>query len=135
MEQSAASVEEFFASVPDEGRRADARELAKLMSDVTGEPAAMWGSGIVGFGSYHYVYDSGHSGAAPLVGFAPRKQHLVVYLVGGFEDRYGNALERLGPHKAGKGCLYLKRLSGVDVGVLRELVERTARVHRGAGGP
>ncbi|MEU1842417.1 DUF1801 domain-containing protein [Micromonospora sediminicola] len=67
----------------------------------------------------------------PLVGFSPRKQQLVVYLVGGFEERYPSVLARLGPHKTGKGCLYLKRLDDVDESALRELVDRTVRVHRG----
>lgn len=92
----------------------------------------MWGTSIVGFGTYRYRYDSGHEGTAPLVGFAPRRANLVVYLVGGVEDRYPKLLQRLGPHRVGKGCLYLKRLDVVDHEVLRTLVERTVRVHRGA---
>ncbi|MET8348709.1 MULTISPECIES: DUF1801 domain-containing protein [unclassified Micromonospora] len=125
------SVDDFLAAVPDERRRADAGRLRALMGEVTGEPAVLWGPSIVGFGSYHYTYDSGRTGDAPLVGFSPRKQHLVVYLVGGFEDRYGPILERLGPHRTGKGCLYLKRLDTVDESALRELIDRTARVHQG----
>jgi len=125
-----AGVEPFLAAVADEGRRADARRLCALMEDVTGEPPAMWGAGIVGFGSHHYRYASGREGDAPLVAFAPRKAQLVVYLVGGFEDRYPRVLARLGPHKTGKACLYLKRLADVDEAALRELVERTVRVPR-----
>jgi hypothetical protein len=125
-------VHAFIASVPDEGRREDARALCVLLADWTGETAVMWGSGIVGFGAYRYRYESGHEGTAALVGFAPRKAHLVLYLVGGFVDRYPTLLARLGPHTTGKGCLYLKRLGDVDPEVLRELVERTVRVHRGA---
>ena len=87
---------------------------------------------IVGFGRYDYRYDSGHEGTAPLVGFSPRKAALVVYLVGGADERYPKLLEKLGPHKLGKGCLYLKRLDDVDQDVLRALVDRTVRVHRGA---
>jgi hypothetical protein len=124
--------EAFIAAVPDEARRADARTLAGLLADWTGEPAVMWGTSIVGFGSYRYRYESGHEGTAALVGFSPRKANLVLYLVGGVEDRYPKLLDRLGPHKTGKGCLYLKRLEDVDREVLRELVERTVRVHRGA---
>ena len=101
------------------------------MAEVTGEPAQMWGASIVGFGTYHYRYDSGHEGDAPLVGFSPRKTQLVIYLVGGYEERYQAALARLGPHKTGKGCLYLKRLADVDRDALRELIDRTVRVHRG----
>jgi hypothetical protein len=92
----------------------------------------MWGSSIVGFGSYHYRYDSGHEGTAALVGFAPRKANLVLYLAAGLAERHPQLLERLGPHKTGKGCLYLKRLGDVDRDALRGLVERTVRVHRGA---
>lgn len=124
--------EAFIAAVPDEARREDARTLCRLLADWTGEPPAMWGTSIVGFGSYRYRYESGHEGTAALVGFSPRKANLVLYLVGGVEDRYPKLLERLGPHKRGKGCLYLKRLDDVDRDVLRELVERTVRVHRGA---
>ena len=92
----------------------------------------MWGPSIVGFGNYRYRYESGREGTAALVGFSPRKANLVLYLVGGVTDRYPKLLERLGPHKAGKGCVYLKRLDDVNLEVLQELVERTLRVHRGA---
>lgn len=126
------SVEEFIAAVPDERRRADARTLCGLLTEWTGEPAAMWGSSIVGFGTYRYRYDSGHEGTAPLVGFAPRKAAVVVYLVAGVEERYPELLQRLGPHKVGTGCLYVKRLDDVDREALRALVDRTVRVHRGA---
>jgi hypothetical protein len=117
--------------VPDDARREDARALCALMADWTGESPRVWGTGIVGFGSYDYKYASGHEGTAPLVAFAPRKTSLVVYLVGGIEERYPKLLEQLGPHKTGKGCLYLKRLEQVDRVVLRKLVERTVRAHRG----
>jgi hypothetical protein len=91
----------------------------------------MWGPTIIGFGSYHYRYDSGRSGDAPKAAFSPRRSNLVVYLVDRFEDRYPKLLERLGPHSTGRCCLYMKRLVDVDLGVLRQLVERSARV---AGG-
>lgn len=89
------------------------------------------GPSIVGFGSYRYTYESGRTGDWPLAGFSPRKQQLVVYLVGGFEERHAPVLARLGPHKTGKGCLYLKRLDDVDETSLRELIDRTVRVHKG----
>jgi hypothetical protein len=126
------SAEDFIAAVADDARREDAQRLCGLLAAWTGEPPVLWGSSIVGFGRYEYRYDSGHEGTAPLVGFAPRKGNLVVYLVGGAQDRYPELLERLGPHKTGKGCLYLKRLGDVDLEVLRVLVDRTVRVHRGA---
>jgi hypothetical protein len=126
-----ASVDDFLAAVPDERRRADAQRLCAILREVTGAPAVMWGQSIVGFGSYRYTYESGRTGDWPLVGFSPRKQHLVVYLVGGFEERHASVLARLGRHKTGKGCLYLKRLDDVDEGALRELIDRSVRVHKG----
>ncbi|MEV4459376.1 DUF1801 domain-containing protein [Microbispora sp. NPDC049633] len=125
-------VGDFLAAVPDEGRRADAERLCGILREVTGEPPVMWGPSIVGFGRYRYRYESGHTGEAPLVGFSPRKQHLVVYLTGGFEESCATVLARLGPYRAGKGCLYLKRLGDVDESVLRELLDHTARAHKEA---
>ncbi|GGN91706.1 hypothetical protein GCM10010112_78130 [Actinoplanes lobatus] len=101
------------------------------MREVTGEEPVMWGPSIIGFGRYHYRYDSGHEGDSALACFSPRKQHLVVYLIGGFADRHASMLARLGRHKIGKGCLYLRSLDDVDLAVLRELVERSVRVRRG----
>ena len=112
-------------------RRRDAETLVELMSRVTGEPPRIAYRGIIGFGTYHYRYASGHEGDAPLAGFSPRSQHLVIYLASEFGDRYQAVLARLGPHKAGKGCLYLKRLGDVDHDALRELIDRSVRVHRG----
>jgi hypothetical protein len=131
MVPTAADVDAFLEAVPDENRRADAYALLELMRSVTGESPMMWGPSIVGFGSYHYRYESSRTGDAPLAGFSPRKANLVVYLVGGFEHRYPKLLEQLGPHKTGKACLYLKRLGNVDLDVLRQLVERSMRVGRG----
>jgi hypothetical protein len=126
------SPEAFIAAVADGARREDAQKLCRLMAEWTGESPVMWGASIVGFGRFDYRYDSGREGTAPLVGFSPRKANLVLYLAAGVQDRDPELLEQLGPHKRGKGCLYLKRLDGVDREVLRELVERTVRVHRGA---
>jgi hypothetical protein len=126
------SVDAFIAAVPSAARRKDAQSLCRLLAKWTGEPPVMWGARIVGFGRYHYRYDSGHEGTAALVGFSPRKANLVLYLVGGVEERYPKLLEQLGPHKVGKGCLYLKSLDDVDRAALHALVERTVRVHRGA---
>ena len=131
MRPTEASVAEFVARVPDDQRRADARRLCAMMQEITGEPPAMWGTGIIGFGLYHYRYASGHEGDSALASFAPRSQHLVIYLVGEFEDRYQSVLARLGPHKTGKGCLYLRRLDDVDQGALRELIDRSVRVRKG----
>jgi hypothetical protein len=119
------AVEAFVASVADERRRRDARLLLDLMGRATGQPAAMWGSGIVGFGSHHYVYESGREGDTMVVGFSPRKAATTIYLTQGFEG-HEELLERLGPHSTGKACLYLKRIDEVvDLSVLEELVRRS----------
>ena len=119
-------VEAFLAAIPDERRRADARAVCTLMSELSGEPPVIWGTTMVGFGSYAYTYASGHSGESFAVGFAPRKQALTLYLMDGFaETGAGGLLARLGPHKTGKTCLYLKRLDDVDKDVLRELISRS----------
>ena len=131
MVPTTADVDGIIDAISNETRRSDARVLCELMTSVTGEAPVMWGSSIVGFGSYRYRYASGRSGDAPVAAFSPRKTNLVVYLVGGFEDRYPKLLERLGPHTTGKTCLYLKRLAEVDLHVLRQLVERSVWVARG----
>jgi hypothetical protein len=131
MRRTGASVEEFLARVPDGQRREDARRLCAMMGEITGEPPAMWGSGIIGFGTYHYRYTSGHQGDSALASFSPRSQHMAIYLVGEFESRYQSVLARLGSHKTGKGCLYLKRLDDVDQDALRELIDRSVRVRKG----
>jgi hypothetical protein len=102
-----------------------------VVSFLGDEPAMLWGSSIVGFGSYDYRYESGHEGTSALAGFAPRKPHLVIYLVGGSEDKHAKLMADLGPHKTGKGCLYVKRLADVDPEVLRDLIDRSVRVRRG----
>ena len=116
----------YLQSVNHDGRREDAFRLLDMMQRVTGERAVMWGPTIVGFGAYHYVYESGREGDSFLTGFAPRKANMVVYVMPGFED-YGSELARLGKHRTGSSCLYLGRLSGVDEGVLESLVERSVR--------
>jgi hypothetical protein len=128
---TATDVEQFLAAIPDPGRRADARALTAMLSELTGEEPVIWGSSIVGFGTYRYRYPSGHEGVSALASFAARKGNLVIYLIGGFEERHHRLLEKLGPHKTGKGCLYFKRLDDVDLDVLRELIKRSIQVHRG----
>src|SRR4051795_1593898 len=131
MVPTTADVDAFIDAVPNQHRRSGARELCELMRSVTGEPPVMWGPSIVGFGSYHYRYESGRTGDAPLAAFSPRKANLVVYLVGGFEDHDARLLEQLGPRTTGKACLYLKRLDDVDLDALRQLIERSMQVARG----
>jgi Domain of unknown function (DU1801) len=116
-----ASVAEFLDRVDNAVRREDAQAVLALMTEVTGERPAMWGSSIVGFGSYEYHYGSGRRGVWATVGFSPRKQSLVIYIAEGL-GAHADLLGRLGRHSTGKGCLYLPRLSDVDLEVLRELV-------------
>jgi len=120
-QRTEASVAEFLDNVADPRRRADAIAVSALIAEETGAEPEMWGSSIVGFGSYHYEYASGQRGDWPAVGLSPRKASLTVYLSAGFDDA-ADLLSRLGPHSLGKSCLYLKRLSDVDESVLRELV-------------
>src|SRR5699024_7691578 len=114
---------EFIATVDHAVRRADAERMLTIMVEVTGDEPVMWGPSIIGFSSYHYVYASGREGDAPAAGFSPRKAHLVVYLVGGIEERYPEQLAQLGPYKVGKACLYLKKFDDVDENVLRYLIK------------
>jgi Domain of unknown function (DU1801) len=116
-----ADVAAFVAGVADAGQRADAEALVEMMARVSGHPPKMWGSSIVGFGQYHYRYDSGREGDLCRIGFSPRKGQTVVYVVDGF-PAYADLLARLGKHKTGVSCLYVKRLAGIDADVLEELV-------------
>lgn len=124
--KSPASVDEFLALVEGADRRADAQAVCDLMREVTGAEPAMWGSSIVGFGQYHYVYASGREGDWPAVAFSPRKAALTLYLSEGFDD-HRDLMARLGKHTTSKACLYLKRLSDVDQEALKELVEQSFR--------
>jgi len=117
--------DQFIAAIQDEQKRADARTLREMMGEITGEPAVMWGTSIVGFGTYHYRYASGHEGDTCLIGFSPRKQNLTIYFWNGV-DAHNATLAELGKHSVGKGCLYIKRLSDVDPAVLRRLIEEAA---------
>ncbi|HUF66942.1 MAG TPA: DUF1801 domain-containing protein [Gemmatimonadaceae bacterium] len=115
------SVPAFLASIADESRRRDCEAIAALMQEVTGAEPVMWGASIVGFGRYHYQYESGREGDWMLVGFSPRKKDITLYLMAGFE-RFPELMQKLGKPKTGKSCLYLKKLDDVDRDALRELV-------------
>ncbi|MDA1009947.1 MAG: DUF1801 domain-containing protein [Chloroflexi bacterium] len=117
------SVDAFLDGVEHPMRRADGKAVHAMMERVTGEPAVMWGPSIVGFGSYHYRYASGHEGDMCRVGFSPRSANLVLY-VGGFPE-YEALLAKLGKHKRSKACLYLNKLADVDPAVLEEIALRT----------
>jgi hypothetical protein len=118
------SVESFLNEVSDEKVRDDCYALMNLMSKATGFPPKMWGPSIVGFGNYHYRYDSGHEGDACLTGFSPRKQNITVYVMPGF-NQHADLLEKLGKHKAGKGCLYIQKLEDINTTVLESLIKQS----------
>lgn len=117
---TAVSVEEFIEAVTDEGQRTDAYKIVDMMERLTGHPPKMWGPSIVGFGQYHYKYESGHEGDMARIGFSPRKGQTVLYITDGY-DKYAELMVRLGKHKTGKSCLYIKRLSDIDEAVLEQL--------------
>lgn len=118
------SVDAFIDSVADANLRTDAEKIRAMMEQLSGQPATMWGSSIIGFGSYHYKYDSGREGDMCRIGFSPRKGQTVLYLIDGFEGQ-SDLMARLGKHKTGKSCLYIKRLSDIDEAVLEELCVRS----------
>ncbi len=121
MERTGASVEEFVSRVTPARRQEDARTLIAMMRQITGLDPEMWTGNIIGFGDYHLHYESGREGDCGALGFAPRKASLVVYLVDGV-GHYRDHLTRLGPHKAGVGCLYLTSLGKIDMEVLRDIL-------------
>ena len=118
------SVETYLNSVEPQQKREDCTAILKLMQEVTGEAPQMWGDSIVGFGSYHYKYESGREGNMLQIGFSPRKQAMTLYIMPGF-DRYEKLLSKLGKYKIGKSCLYIKKEEDIDMKVLKELVEKS----------
>ncbi|MDO6654324.1 DUF1801 domain-containing protein [Anaerobacillus sp. 1_MG-2023] len=118
------SVIEFIESVDHPKKREDGYRLLDLFTETTGYEAKMWGPSIIGFGSYHYKYATGHEGDAPLVGFSPRKAKISLYLAQGEPERE-EALERLGKHTTGKACVYVNKLADIDLGVLKELIDQS----------
>ena len=124
-----ASVAAYIHRLPDERTRADCNVLVALMEKVTGEKAVMWGPSIIGFGTYRLSYADGSEADWPIAGFSPRKTELTIYLGGGC-DRYADLMKKLGKHRTGKVCLYIKRLADVDMKVLKELVVASLRYMR-----
>ena len=122
--KTGASVEEFLASVENKRRREDGLTLLEMMREITGLEAEMWGPSIIGFGDYHYKYESGREGDMCLIGFSPRKQSLSLYIMAGSE-RFDDLLSRLGKHRKGASCLYVNKLADVDMNVLRDLVRES----------
>lgn len=121
-----ASVEDFLNTVNDEQARKDCFEILKMMKQATKAEPKMWGTSIVGFGTYHYKGASGREGDWMLTGFSPRKQNLTLYIMAGFE-RYNQLLKKLGKHSTGKSCLYIKKLADVDKKVLKELIAESVK--------
>lgn len=121
--KNSASVTAFLNAIEDEQKRSDCKELLKIFATVTGEKPAMWGTSIIGFGSYHYKSErSAQEGDWPLTGFSPRKANITLYMMNGYSDAQ-NLLKKIGKHKASAGsCLYIKRLSDIDIEVLKELI-------------
>lgn len=120
-------VGDFLSRIENPTRRADARQVARMMRRITGKRAKMWGSSIVGYGKYSYEYSSGHKGDWMLAGFSPRKQNLAIYIMSGFEP-FPALLEKLGKHKTGKSCLYINKLDDVDERVLEQLVAESVEL-------
>ena len=121
-----ASVKEFLNQIPEKERREDSFAIAKMMEEVTGAKPKMWGPSIIGFGSYHYKYDSGHEGDGPVTGFSPRKNALTLYILMGFE-KHRDLMEQLGKHKTSKSCLYIKRLSDIHQPTLKKLIKASIK--------
>jgi hypothetical protein len=122
--QTKASVEKFINSVSDKKRREECNTILKLMKHITKSEPKMWGGSMVGFGSYHYKYESGREGDWFITGFSPRKQNLTLYVMAGFEG-YAELMKKLGKHKTGKSCLYVKRLEDIDMNLLKELLSKS----------
>ncbi|MGD9900549.1 MAG: DUF1801 domain-containing protein [Calditrichaceae bacterium] len=125
------SVKEFLDRVEDTRKREDSYKILDLMKKVTGDEPVMWGDSLIGFGSYHYKYESGREGDWFLTGFSPRKQNLTLYIMSGF-SKYDELMQQLGKYKTGKACLYIKTLDDVNMDVLKELVTLSAKYISGA---
>ena len=121
-----ASVEKFINSVKDDQQREDSFKILKLMKQITKAEPKMWGTSIIGFGNYHYKYASGREGDWFITGFSPRKQSITLYIMADI-NKYKRLLSKLGKHKSGKGCLYIKKLDGVNVKVLKELITTSVK--------
>lgn len=114
-------VEDYLNAITHEQRAKDCREIHRIMQEVTGAPGTMWGTSIIGYGSYHYKYESGREGDWMLVGFSNRKQSISLYIMSGFKN-YEDLLSRLGKYKTGKSCLYINKLEDIDVDILQEMI-------------
>ena len=127
--ETESSVADFLNGVADETKRNDSFKIVELIEQQTGLPAKMWGPAIVGFGSYHYKYESGREGDAPVVGFSPRANAITLYIATGFAQRE-ELLAKFGKHTTGKGCVYIKKLTDVDTEVLKTMVDESVKYMR-----
>jgi len=123
---TSASVDKFLQSVKDEKKRADCYKIIGLMKNITKQEPKMWGTAIVGFGTYHYKYATGREGDMPLVGFSPRKQALTLYILAGFK-KHPELMKKLGKFKTGTACLYIKSFDDIDIKVLNELITESVK--------
>ena len=123
LQETTGNVSKFVEEIEDEKKRQDAYLLIQLFSEETGYEPKLWGANIIGFGRYHYKYASGHEGDAAPIGFSPRKAQISIYLSQPEDEIREEKLSRLGKHKMGKGCLYIKKISDIDPAVLKELVQ------------
>jgi hypothetical protein len=126
--ETANSVSGFIKGVPDRQRQKDALAVIKIMKEQSGFEPKMWGPAIVGFGSYHYKYESGHEGDAPLVGFSPRKAEFVLYIPN-FETKE-ELLKKFGKHKTGKACVYVKKLEDIDIEILKKMITNSIKFYQ-----
>lgn len=133
-QRNRASVEGFLSAIKDPGVQDDSRKLVEIMQKATGAKPEMWGTRIVGFGTYHYKYETGREGDWMLIGFAPRKTDLTLYIVAGF-SAYEELMAKLGKHSRGKSCLYIKRLSDVHMPTLRRLIQSSVNHLKRGGKP
>lgn len=124
--ENEASVADFISNVADETKRNDSFKIVELMEEQSGYPAKMWGPAIVGFGSYHYKYDSGHEGDAPMAGFSPRVNAITLYLATDYPG-HQELLARFGKHTTSKACIYVKKLADIDTEVLKKMVSESVK--------
>lgn len=121
--ETSASVEEFIAALASKQQQADSRELIKIFEDASGYPPKMWGPSIIGFGSYHYKYASGHEGDSPLAGFSPRKGSISLYMSCDVKGQHADLLSKLGKHKAAKSCVYINKLADANPEIIAKMVK------------
>jgi hypothetical protein len=128
-----ASVDKFLQGIQDEKKRSDCYKIKEMMEKATRSRGKMWGTSMVGFGDYHYVYASGREGDWFITGFSPRKQNLTLYTMGGF-NQFPDLMKQLGKHSTGKGCLYIKSLEDIDLKVLQKLLTQSVKAAKSSNG-